>query len=328
MAQCIRRRYTFFNHIIESDMVLPELTEVTEDEAEDLLPDVYIQFSTDHLEFTRTREWLHYWTAPDQSVTLSFARDDDTLFLHFPEMACFAISLNGRLVTCYAKAGLAPATVRHLLLDQVLPRLFAHFYSYIVSHASFLSINGKGVCFLADSGWGKSTMAAGLGTAGHTILTDDCLAISIENNQVIGIPAYHGIRLLPDSIKNLRYLFDNTGEPFAEYTSKKRISLIKPVYRDPGPLPMQALFLLTSPQEGKECTKAKIQSVGGLHGMKELLKNSFCLDVGDRQWQKEHFRRLSALATSGLPMFSMSYPREYEVLPEVVKTIMHTLDQL
>lgn len=309
-------------------MVLPELIEVTEDETQKLLPDVCFQLSPDQTEFDRIREWLHHWTAPDQSVTLSFARDDDTLFLKFPEMACFAMSLNGRLVTSYAMAGLAPATVRHLLLDQVLPRLFAHFYSDTVFHASFLSINGKGVCFLADSGWGKSTMAAGLGTAGHTILTDDCLGISIDNNQVIGIPAYYGIRLLPDSIENLRDLFDDTGETFAEYTSKKRITLTKPVYGGPKALPMQALFLLTSPQEGKECTKAEIQSVGGLHVMKELLQNSFCLDVEDRQWQKEHFKRLSDLATSGLPMYSMSYPREYEVLPEVVKTIMHTLDQL
>ncbi len=326
MNQCTRR-YTFFNHVIKSDVVLPELTELTGNDTQNVLPDVWLKLSGNQVEFIEKREWLHHWKAPDQSVTLSFARDSGTLFLHFPGMACFVICNNGQLITCYPKASLALATIRHLLLDQILPRLFAHFYSYSVFHACFLSVNGKGVCFLADSGWGKSTIAAGLGAAGHTILTDDCLGIILDENQVSGIPAYYGIRLLPDSIENLGHLFAGKGEAFAEYTSKKRIALAKPVDGSPKALPMQALFLLTSPQEGKESTKAEIRPVGGLHAMKELLKNSFCLDVQDGQWQKAHFKRVSGLANSGMPMYSISYPREYEILPEVVKSIMSTLGQ-
>ena len=325
MDPCERKLSAFFNHIIESDMALPELTEIDDRNAQ---ADVVFQVSADPGEYTRAREWLHHWRSPDQAVTLSLAGDEERVFLHFPGMARFAIDNtrnNGRLVTCHARSGLASATIRHLLLDQVLPRLFAHFFTCTIFHAAFVAVHGKGICFLADSGWGKSTIAAGLGAAGHTILTDDCLNIAVHNNRITGTPAYCGIRLLPDSLDNLGGSLTMPGEAVAEYTSKKRISLKTSAMQA---LPIQALFMLTSPQAAKDCKTPEIEPVGGMYAIKELLKNSFCLDVHDQRWQKLHFQRISQLAASGLPIFSLRYPRKYQNLPEVVKAIMKTLDQL
>jgi hypothetical protein len=322
------KRYIFFNHIVETDVYLPELLELGEGDAQRICSDVKFQISSDQSELGRSREWSHHWLAPDKSVTLSLAKESDALFLDFPHMARFAICNHGQLVTCYAQKTLSVATIRHLLLDQVLPRLFAHFYSLTVLHASFLSVEGNGVCFLADSGWGKSTMAAGFYGAGHIILTDDCVAVTKKNDQIIGTPAYRGIRLLPDSMENMGDSFVGKGEAVAEYTSKKRIDLKNREVNIFDSVPIKAFFLLTSPKVEAGYPKVKIQTVGGGQAMKELLKNSFCLDVHDGQWQKEHFLRMSGLTSSGLPIYSVSYPREYAMLPEVVNTIIATLDQL
>ena len=326
MNSCERRRFTYFNHIIESDIALPELTELTGAVTKSVVPDVSLQVSADQSEFFRDREWLHHWPSPDQDVALSFARGNDTLFIHFPVLARFTIRKNGQLVTCYTGSSLAPATIRHLLLDQVLPRLFAHYYSYIVYHASFLSVNGKGICFLADSGWGKSTIAAGMGAAGNTILNDDCIGISMKDQVPFGTAPYYGIRLLPDSIEHLGESLRNSEEAVAEYTSKKRIRLEQLHSDGENNLPLKAFFLLSSPEEVRECSEAEVRPVGGLHAMKALLKNTFCLDVHDQQWQKDHFKQVSALVASGLPIYSLRYPRDYKTLPEVVKVIMGILD--
>lgn len=322
MDPCDKNLSAYFNRIIESDIALPELANIDD---RNVLADVLFQISTDQSELTKTREWLHHWKAPNQRVTLSIARDKGIRFLHFPDMACFTISNSGHLVTCHAGPSLSLATIRHLLLDQVLPRLFAHFFLDIVFHASFLSVNGKGIRFLADSGWGKSTIAAGLGAAGHTILTDDCLNIALRNQHVIGTPAYYGIRLLPDSIENIGVSLNFPVEAVAEYTSKKRIPL-EPI--DLKNLSIVALFLLTSPKKGNNCKEPEIAPVGGMYVIKELLKNSFCLDVEDQQWQKLHFQRISQLAVSGLPIFTLSYQREYRALAKVVTAIVKTVDQL
>jgi len=324
----VKKRYSFFHHIIESDIPLPELVELTEGDVQGMSPAVNFEISKDSSEFTKDREWLHQWLAPDDSITLSFAQDGGRLFLHFPYMACFVISNHGQFVTCYAQKTLLVETIRHLFLDQVLPRLFAHFYSYSVFHASCISVKGKGICFLADSGWGKSTMAAGFAAAGHTILTDDCLCIVNESGLVSGIPAYRGVRLLPDSMEKLGDSFARNGGAVAEYTSKKRISLRGQVCGIPDALPVKAFFLLTSPKDIEDCASVEICPVGGAQAMKEMLKNSFCLDVHDGQWQKEHFKRVASLVTSGLPIYSLGYLRNYKRLPEVVRGITDTLDQL
>lgn len=253
------------------------------------------------------------------------------MFLHFPGLARFVIGDNGRLVTCHARPSLSSATIRHLLLDQVLPRLFAHYFSYTVFHAGLVAVDGKGICFLADSGWGKSTITAALGAAGHTILTDDCVNITLGDNRVTGTAAYRGIRLLADSLENFGDSLQTPGETVAEYTSKRRISLASrknPESLAPEALPLQALFLLTSPQEALHCRAPEMVSVGGASALQALLKNSFCLDVHDQRWQTAHFRRISALAASGLPVFSLRYPRKYQALPAVEKVIMKTLDHL
>lgn len=322
-----KRRYIYFNHIIESDIALPELTELIGKDAQIRLADVRFQVSSKQGEFTRTREWLHHWLAPDESVSISFARDNDILYLHFPGLARFTICNNGQLVTCSVGTSLTSATIRHLLLDQVLPRIFAHYHSYIVYHASFLSVTGRGICFLADSGWGKSTIAAAVGAAGNTILNDDCIGITIKDQKLFGTAPYHGIRLLTDSIEHFGESFGNSDNVVAEYTSKRRLRL-EPAHSDgENNIPLQAFFLLSSPEEGRGCIGAEVCPVGGMQAMKALLKNTFCFDVNDEGWQKNHFRKVAALVASNLPIYSLRYPRDYKILPEVVKAIMATLDQ-
>lgn len=327
MAPCERRRFAYFNHIIESDIALPELTELTGSVVQNEVLDISFQLSDNQSEFYMDREWLHHWPAPDESIAISFARDNGILFLHFPGLARFTICDNGRLVTCYMGESLTSATIRHLLLDQVLPRTFAHFYSYTVYHASFLSVNGRGICFLADSGWGKSTIAAGVGAAGHTILNDDCIGITMKGKKPFGTAPYYGIRLLPDSIDHLGELLQNSDNTVAEYTAKRRIRLAPLHLKGGNSLSLQAIFLLSSPDEGREGGGVEVRPVGGVEAMKALLKNTFCMDVHDGGWQKDHFRQVAALVASGMPIYSLNYPRDYEILPEVVKVIKKTLDQ-
>lgn len=328
MSRPVVRRYQYFNHTITSDVELPELCEQRLDDKESTGITVQFCLSTDKNVLLQARDWLHHWPAPDNSVTLSYTREEQVHYLYFPQMACFTIGGGGRLVTCYAQKELSLATIRHLFLDQVLPRIFSHFTQATVLHASFISLGGKGICFVADSGWGKSTMAAGFAAAGSQILTDDCVSITRQKDVVYGIPAYFGVRLLPDSMEHLGKTFTNTTGVVAEYTSKKRIALDCSVPGDPRATPIHAFFLLIAPENEDETSEIKIEPVGGGMALKELLKNSFCLDVHDGQWQKNHFHRVAGLLSISLPLYSVTYPRKYELLPRVVHEITKTLGNL
>lgn len=321
------RRYVFFNRIVESEIVLPELIEAVDAGDDTVDPDFSFCVSDGQFESMQKMQWIHRWLAPDQSITLCFGRDEDAFYLYFPHMACFTVSKTGHVITCSARSSLAVATIRHLLLDQVLPRLFAHFHVLTVLHGSFLRVNGAGAGFLADSGWGKSTLAAAMAVAGNTVLTDDCFAIEVHDGRVTGIPAYPGMRLMPDSVDTFGAQLDCPGEPVAEYTQKQRIPLHASSIDCIEPFRVKALFLLTPPEDGEGCKEPHIDRAGGAGAMKELLKNSFCLDVNDGQWQQEHFKRIATLLGSDLPVYTLCYRRDYDHLPEVVNRIIDTVTQ-
>ena len=75
---------------------------------------------------------------------------------------------------------------------------------FLVLHASCVAIQGKVVAFLGHSGWGKSTLAAALHSYGHTVITDDVLAINledVENPNVV--PSFPQCKLSPQAAKAL-----------------------------------------------------------------------------------------------------------------------------
>ncbi|ESA34078.1 hpr kinase phosphatase [Leptolyngbya sp. Heron Island J] len=71
---------------------------------------------------------------------------------------------------------------------------------FLTLHASSVAIHGHVAAFLGHSGWGKSTLAAALHADGHTVITDDILAIDLKQEgtpQVV--PSFPQCKLSPDA---------------------------------------------------------------------------------------------------------------------------------
>ena len=78
-------------------------------------------------------------------------------------------------------------------------------------HASCVEINGEAVGFIGNSGWGKSTLANAFYNQGYPLLTDDVMAIQVnEANEKhpITFPAYPYVKLLPAAAASLGYDFE------------------------------------------------------------------------------------------------------------------------
>jgi hypothetical protein len=103
---------------------------------------------------------------------------------------------NGNQVTVIPSPQAPFVQVRQALMGIVMA-LLLHQRNYLVLHGSAVSIEGKAVVFLADSGEGKSSMAAALYAQGHPLLTDDLTAIDLTGNarvEIAGTP----IKLYPE----------------------------------------------------------------------------------------------------------------------------------
>src|SRR5262245_62128690 len=183
--------------------------------------------------------WFHRWRIA-RRTWLAFARTPDGYLLRFPALADFAVSPGARRVVCRPRRGLPAATLRHLLLDQVLPLALSA--ERLVLHASAVHVPGFGaVAFIGRTGRGKSTLAAALALPGCALLTDDCLVIGERGGRVSVWPSYPGVRLWADAAAAL-------GNPapasaLAHYTRKRRLPADARLPFRSRPSPLRALFL-------------------------------------------------------------------------------------
>lgn len=313
--------YSYFNKIIASTIALPELAEFPDSA---VTPDItFINLDSSAVDHS-SLNWIHHWRSKNDTILLSLAKKQELYFLYFPGLAIFEINLTQKHILCHPQQIIAPATIRHLLLDQVLPRYFAHFSTQTVLHCSSVIIGKKAICFLGESGRGKSTIASGFVQAGFPLLADDCLEITVQSSGTISATAnYTGLRLLPDSIQAIQNPAANTLDPVAHYTTKKRVNL-------PGAelesYPVAAFFILELPQDTHSGKQSSISTMSKSEAMKALLENSMVLDLNNQQYLRRQFNNLTTII-GGCPNFYLiRYPREYDQLPIVIKTIEQFLN--
>ena len=85
-------------------------------------------------------------------------------------------------------------------------------------HATVVVVDGKGVAFFGDSGWGKSTLAASFIKAGHSVLTDDLLVIREVDGVLYGFPGPSRIKLFLDVARRFQpeKIMDEPIDPDSE----------------------------------------------------------------------------------------------------------------
>jgi hypothetical protein len=229
----------------------------------------------------------------------------------FAGAARFTVSAPGDAIVCTPVAGTAPATLRHLLIDQVLPRVL-FLRGALVLHASALRApDGRAVAFLGASGSGKSTLAASLLAAGWSLLTDDALVIQSGRAGPSAIPTYPELRIWPDVAAWLG--LDVEGARAGDAGPKLRLRAQGLGDKRPfstAPVPLARVYLV---EAGREGAAPAVRAVPAGEGLTRAFEGEFRLAAVDRRSLQTSFDRI---ASSGvLPLLrSLSYPRGREAL--------------
>ncbi|MCX7032448.1 MAG: hypothetical protein NT046_00525 [Arenimonas sp.] len=266
-------------------------------------------------------QWLHDWLGQDE-VVLSLARHDGHLWLDFPDLAAFELQFPAGRIGVHCSPSADENTLEHLLVDQVLPRYVAHLDT-LVAHASAIAIHGRHALFLGQSGWGKSTLAALLLRSGHGVLSDDCVQLFEEGNQLLALSTYPSLRLLPDSLDELFPGMENAS-PMADYSDKLRVP-VTPPQGDCVATAIDALYVLADPELAQGAIHITPLPPG--EACRALIEHSFRLDLNDRLGNASHFARCSAVARA-VPAFEIQFPRDYAQGPELARKIAHHLSSL
>ena len=306
--------YRIFNFLVESSIPLRGLPVANKGPA-----DLSFRLAsplTSPVEYS----WLHHSRGDDGEITLSVARTEEGYCLRYPGIADYHIEQEGSAITCHPYINVPEYTLRHLLLDQVVPRMTGQ-KGHTVVHGSAVEIDGRGVAMIGTSGSGKSTLAASFHAAGHTLLGDDSLLLQSYDRQVTGTPAYCSVRLWNDMAESL--IAEPERMEYLSHYAEKRQLLFQGDEGDRNRVvPLSALFILSPSADPDE---VRISRLSGNDSAMLLMNHSFLFDRCSRDMLKRKFMDTAAIAGSGLEVYRLDYPHNLDLLPRVHAGILQTL---
>jgi len=138
-----------------------------------------------------------------------------------------------------------------------------------VLHASAVVVDGGVHAFLADAGWGKSTLAAALHARGHRLVADDVVAILPGEGRPLVAPAFPQLKLWPPAATAVGV--DSEALPRVYPEVEKRARRLSPGAFDPTPVPLAGLWVLDA---GEAPTAEPLR---GGDAVMELVRNSYGL---------------------------------------------------
>lgn len=275
--------FRFSDLILTSDRPLPELQAAATG-----APEVSIAWAPAGP--SERRPAFAAWMTPSGGEWLAFAETVDGFLLTFEAHAQFHVSTDAARVTVRPFPGTPPATIRQLLLNQVLPLVLSR-RGRLVLHASAVSWNGQVSAFVGRSGAGKSTMAAACAAEGAAVVTDDCLVLRRDGARWLAAPCDAGVRLWPHTLELLGWP-RALGVGMAHYTDKRRVGAAHPAVRfETDVLPVARLFRLSRPDEPPVTGVLR-----GRLAVMALASELFRLDVRDARESRWQFDAISALA--------------------------------
>ena len=218
---------------------------------------------------------VYEWRPPGGELICGLLAHGRALVFEYPDCAHFDLPGGGQ-VFAEVTGECAPNVLRHLLVQQVIPRWLGE-QGALILHAGAVALAGQGaVAFVGESGRGKSTMAARLAAAraGAEVLADDSLLVETKaGGQVLS--------------------------------------------QGPGTaaVPLGALYCLDDPAAG--AGRVQLEPLAGQRALMALLDSVFTLNPRRPENSAAGFRAVAGLLNAGVPVYVLSYPRDFERLPEV-----------
>ena len=269
---------------------------------------------------TTAPAWFHRWRNPGETPTLSFSRHGDGYLLRFHGRADFLIDVTRRSIVGWRRSPATPTTLRHLLIDQIMPLVLSR--DRLVLHASAVATPSGAAAFVGFTGSGKSTLAASLAVCGFPILTDDCLVIDASRRGLMARPFYPGARLWADSVRAVG-ASARSSQPVAHYTCKRRLDATQLACQSEA-IPLSEIFILAKPETHDRHQPLTLTRLRGAEALLSLLECTFQLDIHDAESVRRTFERQSRLVRA-VPVHRLGYPWHFSRFADTRKAIVRRL---
>lgn len=314
----------FFNRIfglcVESDCPLAELLPATA-----ATPDIRVQALLSHEVIDEAPTEIRRWHTPDGRTTRIAAKIPRGYLMRFPGKADFLLSANCSEIRYRCEQHHAGPWFRHVLLDQMIPRILAQ-GGRLVLHSSAVLIASGAVSLIGVSGRGKSTLAAAFHAQGAQFYADDSLLIDTSRRGILCASAYPGVRLWPDSAANVRHTIESQV-PLGYVPDKARCYLDGNASSVPQAdyAPLRAILALRRRQPNERVSLVRLSRLPSAVAATQLMAHSFMFDISDRGHLSQLFQEVARVVAT-VPVYLARYPSDLARLPQVCAEITRAIE--
>ena len=264
----------------------------------------------------RRRELEGEWRekAPDPGrLVLS---DGDAVWFRVPDTAVFRVSYGDEIVVS-PLPGMDEDKARLYVLGTCMAILLLQ-RKLLPLHGSAIKIGGAAYAIVGDSGAGKSTLASLLLQEGHSLVSDDLIAVSFEPwSEREGpeiVPSYPQQKLWRDSLRLLD-LEESGYRPLFERENKFAVPVPERFHAER--LPFGGVFELTA----GDGVRVEARPLAGLEAIRALRRHTFrSFFVGMLGLQAWHFD-LSVRLAERVAMRRLSRPSAGYTAPQLAEAI-------
>jgi hypothetical protein len=281
--------YLTYGMRIRSELALPELP--TTDGATDVI-----------IRFGRV-------DVPHSSVDGLQWTNEDEACLSFERIGSFLVRQGHEIVVDPAP-GEDERWVRNAVMGPVMGILLYQ-RGWLTLHASSTAVDGMVVAFMADRGWGKSTMAAAMVARGHDLVADDITAVETREDDPKVAPGYPLLKLWPEAIASIKE--DPAALPEIAPGAHKRSMR---VHRDPPPtlLSLGCIYVLDVGQA------LEIEPLRPQEALTELIRNTYGRKLLQTVKPASHLQHCANVVNS-VPIRRLRRPQSLEALSDVVQRV-------
>jgi hypothetical protein len=269
-----------------------------------------------------TEPAFNEWPKKVEGYHPEFYRLGDGFLIRFSGLADFIVNQTADKISARPAPGVAHELIEETYHNLVVPLALSQ-QQRLVFHASAVEIDQCSVIFIADSGTGKSTLAAEFATHGYRFLADDCVWVNKQPSGFHVMPGHPSLRIWDDTFETLKLPFTDIGatknsigkwqlgSSQADTCSQFHCAVARPL--------KHVYFLETTPTD-----EIQIKSVTTQEAVVGLLSHRFLLDVTNKAVLSNDIKNISALASASI-CFRLCVPNSFDALPDIRSRIVaHT----
>ncbi|QPC85008.1 hypothetical protein G4Y79_11755 [Phototrophicus methaneseepsis] len=288
------QKYLIYGLCIDSIIELPELVPAAG------TPDVIVHYGhVDNKPELEEDDFESLWVTEEQ------------VCIRYQGIGSFLVQ-HGDEVIVDLDEGAPESVVRLALLGPAIS-VILHQRGFLVLHGSAISINGRAIAIMGNSGDGKSSLAASLQGKGYDLIADDLSVIDVDDQENIRLrPGYPQLKLWPD-------LLEAVGDDAAKLEQvspniDKRAKRLQAGFVD-QPVPLHRIYVLGV------ADSVAVEPLSGQEAFMQLVYNShnvFLLD--DTGTSQSHFFQCAQLIKH-VPVCRLQRPWSLDHMPDVIRAI-------